>query len=128
MYKIFLKNFIFIIIFIGILNLFFPIFRKLFILLFRNSFFKNNLEYFTTLNTMADSFCKNAEKSQIGLDAKCQKLTEQNCNSTSCCVWLNGEKCVAGGIKGPTFNTDENGKTKEIDNYYYQNKCYGPKC
>jgi len=128
MYKIFLKNFIFIIIFVGIIVLFYPIFRKLFIPLFRNSFFKNNLEHFTTLNTMADSFCKNEEKSQIGLDAKCQQLTEQNCNSTSCCVWLNGEKCVAGGINGPTFNTDENGKTKEIDNYYYQNKCYGPKC
>jgi hypothetical protein len=35
---------------------------------------------------------------------------------------------VAGGARGPTFNTDENGKTNNLDYYYYQNKCYGAKC
>ena len=43
-------------------------------------------------------------------------------------VLVNGKKCAAGNESGPTFNTDKNGKTKNIDYYYYQSKCYGNKC
>ena len=88
-----------------------------------------------------DSFCKHNMGSS-SLNESCGKLTKRNCNSTSCCVWLSvgerlnsgtsveefEEKCAAGGQGGPTFNTDDNGKTKDIDYYYYQNKCYGKKC
>jgi len=80
------------------------------------------------LDSMADAFCKTEEGSQSSLNTKCQQLTNKNCNLTSCCVLLNGEKCVAGGISGPTFNTDKNGKSKPFDYYYWQNQCFGPKC
>jgi hypothetical protein len=75
-----------------------------------------------------DSFCEHHRGSSHVLEESCGKLTQRNCNSTSCCVWTSNDKCVAGKATGPTFNTDDNGKTKNLDYYYYQNKCYGPKC
>lgn len=75
-----------------------------------------------------DSFCESHRGKSGVLEESCGKLTEQNCNSTSCCVYTSAEKCVAGSVKGPTFNSDEKGKTIALDFYYYQNKCYGPKC
>ena len=75
-----------------------------------------------------DSFCQAHSSSSITLDRKCNQLSSKNCNSTSCCVWTSNNKCTAGKSDGPTFNTDNNGKTKELDYYYYQNKCYGNGC
>lgn len=75
------------------------------------------------LNPISD-FCKSSSDS---LKNSCAKLTKKNCNSTSCCVVLNGEKCVAGNQDGPTFKTDS-GKDITVDYYYYQNKCYGNSC
>ena len=72
----------------------------------------------------SSSFCNDITKNT----AKCTSLSKKKCNSVSCCIWTNDEKCVEGDINGPTFNTDENGKTKDIDYYYYKNKCYGPGC
>lgn len=75
------------------------------------------------LNPVSD-FCKSSSDS---LKTSCGKLTKKNCNSTSCCIVLNGEKCVAGNQDGPTFKT-ESGEDITIDYYYYQNKCYGNSC
>lgn len=75
------------------------------------------------LNPISD-FCKSSSDS---LKKSCGKLTKKNCNATTCCVMLNGEKCVAGNQDGPTFKT-ESGKDITIDYYYYQNKCYGNSC
>lgn len=75
-----------------------------------------------------DAFCESHRGSSHLLEKSCSKLTQNNCNSTSCCVWTSNNKCVAGNVKGPTFNTDDNGKTQNVDYYYYQNKCYGSKC
>ena len=75
------------------------------------------------LNPVSD-FCKSSSAS---LKESCGKLTKKNCNSTSCCIVLNGEKCVAGNQDGPTFKT-EAGQDISIDYYYYQNKCYGNNC
>jgi hypothetical protein len=75
-----------------------------------------------------DAFCESHRGSSYLLEKSCNKLTKNNCNSTSCCVWTNNDKCVAGNSNGPTFNTDDNGKTQNLDYYYYQNKCYGTKC
>ena len=83
----------------------------------------------TILNTnSADSFCINYTGNSAKLNEYCNKLTKENCNRTSCCVLLNDDKCVAGNKDGPTYNTDTNGKTRNIDYYYYQNKCYGKNC
>jgi len=75
------------------------------------------------LNPISD-FCKSSSDS---LKESCSKLTKKNCNSTTCCVMLNGEKCVVGNKDGPIFKT-ELGKDIAVDYYYYQNKCYGNNC
>jgi len=76
----------------------------------------------------SDAFCESYRGSSGSLDDACGKLTQTNCGSTSCCVWTSDKKCVAGGKGGPTFNSDTKGKTKQLDYYYFQNKCYGEKC
>jgi hypothetical protein len=114
-----------------ILNISFVIFSLfviIFILFLFNNLNTSGKKVVENLDSMADAFCKTEEKSQIDLNAKCQQLTDKNCNLTSCCVLLNGEKCVAGSAKGSTFNTDKNGKSKPFDYYYWQNKCFGEKC
>ena len=77
---------------------------------------------------LASSFCDAGKESEGSMNDMCNQLTEKNCNSTTCCGWLNNEICVAGGKDGPTFNTDKNGKTIENNMYYYQNKCHGKGC
>jgi hypoxanthine-guanine phosphoribosyltransferase len=78
----------------------------------------------------AASFCTNHDNLPSGntLEESCNKLTNENCNSVSCCVLLNGEKCVAGDADGPTFKTETNGSKRNVDFYYYQKKCYGNGC
>lgn len=62
------------------------------------------------------------------LEQSCNNLTRQNCGLTSCCVWTSDNKCKAGNISGPTFNTNSSGKTNKLDYYYFENKCYGDMC
>ena len=76
----------------------------------------------------SEAFCEVHKGSGGSLDESCRKLTRENCNDTSCCVWTNNQKCAAGGVDGPTFNTDTNGATKQLDYYYFQGKCYGTGC
>ena len=71
----------------------------------------------------AGDFCSTHTGSSHTLIESCGKLTDQNCNLTSCCVMLNGKKCVPGNKDGPTFKTLK-GEPIEIDYYYYQNKKY----
>ena len=80
------------------------------------------------IKTGADAFCESYKGSSGDLNTACSKLTNKNCNSTSCCILSSDKKCVAGNADGPTYNTDSNGKTINLDYYYYQNKCYGDKC
>jgi hypothetical protein len=61
-------------------------------------------------------------------ESSCNKLTNYNCNLTSCCIWTSDNKCKAGNQSGPLFNTNSNGKTMSLNHYYYQNKCYGNGC
>lgn len=72
------------------------------------------------------AFCENNTGFQQ--ETTCSKLTNYNCNLTSCCVWTSDNKCKAGNVKGPIFNSDSNGKTLPLDYYYFQNKCYGTNC
>jgi hypothetical protein len=88
---------------------------------------KNKLDTSIIMNK-SDAFCEKYRGSSDSLNTACTKLTDKNCKSTSCCVLVNGKKCTAGNADGPTFNTDKNGKTKNIDYYYYRSKCYGNKC
>lgn len=61
-------------------------------------------------------------------ETSCNSLTKSNCNSTSCCVWMNDGKCKAGNKSGPVFNSDSTGKSIPIKSYSFQNKCYGNGC
>ena len=78
------------------------------------------------LSTGANAFCESYRGSSNNLNSVCKKLTEKNCNQTSCCVFTNN-KCVAGGANGPTYNSDSNGNTSRAK-YYFQNQCYGNGC
>ena len=78
------------------------------------------------LATGANAFCDLYRGSSSNLNTVCGRLTEKNCNETSCCVFTN-KKCVAGGANGPTYNSDSNGNTSTAD-YYFQNQCYGANC
>ena len=82
-----------------------------------------NYEAFSTGN---QAFCD--VNKGFELEKACNKLTKENCGLTSCCVYTGDNKCKAGNIKGPTFNSDEKGKTNELSHYYFQNKCYGQGC
>lgn len=75
-----------------------------------------------------DSFCESYLGNSSELEIACNELTKTNCAQTKCCVFANtGEnsKCVAGGIGGPTYKTDKDGKLITIDSYYYLGKCRG---
>ena len=85
-------------------------------------------DYNDIIINQSDAFCENYRGKSGVLDEKCNKLTKNNCTTTSCCVWASPGKCMAGGEDGPTFNTNKYGKTNNLDYYYYQNKCYGKKC
>ena len=63
----------------------------------------------------SQAFCDVHKGSSGSLDESCGRLTRGNCDDTSCCVWTSNQKCAAGGIDGPTFNSDVNGKTKQLD-------------
>jgi hypothetical protein len=76
----------------------------------------------------SQAFCDAHKGSGGSLDESCGRLTRGNCNNTSCCVWTSNQKCAAGGIAGPTFNTNPNGSAKKLDYYYFQGKCYGTGC
>ena len=110
-------------------NIFIVIMIIFIILLFNTFFSKTIVESFEKPDMSIDmnistDFCK----SNLGsLKEACSKLTNDNCNMTSCCVVVNGKKCAAGSKNGPTYKT-ESGKNLNIDYYYYQNKCYGDGC
>ena len=70
---------------------------------------------------MSNSFCESYLGNSQELEGACNQLTESNCAQTPCCVYkdsING-KCVAGGIHGPTYKTDKDGKLITMDSYYY---------
>tara|TARA_B100000902_G_scaffold386306_1_gene428796 strand:+ start:328 stop:840 length:513 start_codon:yes stop_codon:yes gene_type:complete len=55
-------------------------------------------------------------------DKKCRALlSKKNCTSTSCCVLLDGDKCVGGSSAGPTYLSLE-GKNVEFDYYNFKDK------
>lgn len=78
-----------------------------------------------TINT-SKAFCE--MNNGFGLETSCNKLTKENCNLTSCCVWTSEQKCKAGNHNGPLFGFDLKGKTIPLDFFLFQNVCYGEKC
>jgi len=71
-------------------------------------------------------FCTQYAGQTMKIEEKCAAQDLNACASTSCCVLLGGQKCVAGGANGPhnvANYTDYNLKNRDF--YYYQGKCYG---
>jgi hypothetical protein len=56
----------------------------------------------------------------------CRSVPTDQCASTSCCVLLGGEKCVAGNEQGPLFKANYSDfLLKNKDTYYAGGKCFG---
>jgi hypothetical protein len=83
-----------------------------------NSYNKNINEKTTSTN---DSVCNYYKNYPDKLENACQRMDPNICISTSCCVLLDGKKCVRGNVNGPISNTI----IPNRDFYYYQKKCYG---
>ena len=77
-----------------------------------NSFFNGN--------KFSDPFC--ATYSGTKLSEQCAALTEDSCNLTDCCVYVNGNKCKAGNAQGPASIT---GVMSDAEYYSYKYQCYG---
>lgn len=72
-----------------------------------------------------NSFCESYRGNSSQLNVACKGLTDENCSSIPCCVLVqgqNGNKCMAGGVNGPTFKKDTNGNLISMDAYYYEGK------
>ena len=77
----------------------------------------------------AKSFCENHRGKSGDLNTSCKMLTNDNCKSSSCCVLVqgqNGNTCMAGDIKGPTFKKDKDGNMISMDAYYFQGRRFPP--
>lgn len=71
-------------------------------------------------------FCNANKHSVQKIEEKCLALDKDACASTSCCVLLGGQKCVAGSKRGPTLTANYSDyELANKDFYYYQGKCYG---
>lgn len=101
-------------------------------------------------NTLTTSLCDKSNSSSQQ-QKKCKKLNNKSCNSTSCCIWLSNNTCVAGNKKGPIFygkkmptmdginvaseekhsgieygqhcNSIDGKKCFTLDYFYFRNKC-----
>ena len=71
-----------------------------------------------------DDFCNKYNNKPETINEMCKKMSITNCKIPSCCVLLDGKKCVAGNTNGPLFLTDDG---KDVDYIFYtnKNKCYG---
>ena len=89
-----------------------------------------DVEGFDGLNLEA-GFCKSHEGNRNELNKSCGELTKNSCVSTDCCVYakMSGEeKCFSGDEHGPTFRRNSDGKTYDVDYYFFKDKCFGNGC
>jgi len=75
-----------------------------------------DMNEFNSQRIPEESFCKLVENDSLHtLDKDCNKLSRTNCSKVKCCGYLNDEKCVQGGEFGPTYRSDKDGNTIDID-------------
>ena len=71
-------------------------------------------------------FCNKYKTSPSQLEEKCNKINDETCAATTCCVLLGGQKCVSGNESGPTMKDNYSDfMIANKDFYYYNGKCYG---
>jgi len=84
----------------------------------------NTPTYVTT--NVGGGFCNKYNTDSIKLEQQCNAINNETCAATTCCVLLGGQKCVAGGERGPTMKDNYSDfMITNKDFYYYQGKCYG---
>jgi len=87
---------------------------------------QSNVSSIYGLATQKGGFCQATKTSIHEREQKCNQINHEACASTSCCVLLGGEKCVAGNENGPSVKANySNFLITNRDYYYYQGKCYG---
>jgi hypothetical protein len=75
---------------------------------------------------LSGGFCERYANNTLGLEQKCNSLSNDVCASTECCVLLGGQKCVAGNSQGPLVQSNFSDFTvKNRDMYFHKGKCYG---
>lgn len=80
----------------------------------------------TNTSSQLGGFCNATKNNKIETEKKCNAIEAESCASTSCCVLLGGQKCVAGNESGPSMTANYSDYTlRNKDFYYYQGKCYG---
>lgn len=80
----------------------------------------------TNTSSQLGGFCNANKNNKIETEKKCNAIQVESCASTSCCVLLGGQKCVAGNESGPSMTANYSDYTlQNKDFYYYQGKCYG---
>ena len=85
----------------------------------------NRAQIVNTSSTLG-GFCNATKNNKIEMEQKCNALSLESCASTSCCVLLGGQKCVAGNENGAYMTANYTDYTlRNKDFYYYQGKCYG---
>ena len=70
-----------------------------------------------------NDICETYKGDYQTINKKCNALSNTNCSLLSCCVLLNGNKCIAGSVNGPTYLTDQ-GNTIDYAYYTYRGKVY----
>jgi hypothetical protein len=82
-------------------------------------------EVFDTVSQKS-GFCDATKSSKYEREQKCNQISLDSCASTSCCVLLGGEKCVAGDINGPSIKANYSDfLITNKDYYYFDGNCYG---
>jgi hypothetical protein len=85
----------------------------------------NRAQVMNTSSTLG-GFCNATKNSKTQMEQKCNALSLDACASTSCCVLLGGQKCVAGNENGAYMTANYSDYSlRNKDFYYYQGKCYG---
>ena len=68
------------------------------------------------------SFCESFLGDASNLEPACNRLTQESCSKTSCCVYTDVNKCVAGSKHGPTFKSDKDGNPINNSFFYHLNE------
>ena len=87
---------------------------------------QSNVSSIYGLAVQKKGFCEETNSSVYEREQKCNQINTNACASTTCCVLLGGEKCVAGNGNGPSLKANYSDfLITNRDYYYYQGKCYG---
>lgn len=93
---------------------------------------EKHIEKVVTIEAFNDkvsiSSVEDANKDDLHAQHKiCQGFSKETADKTSMCVCLDGDRCVGGNRRGPTFKT-EKGEDVDFKYYTHKGKCYGADC